>query len=164
MAGTGGVTRHLGGGLCGILPLVEHLCQRCGSAARQAAAVTVHGALVVVGIALVPFGNEHRFDALGAITLERGLFHFQPRVGLEVLHLLLVGIQPELHVLGQAAHVLQRTVTIGKDFLGTVVTSDNDKAAVGVHHIISGLVGAAGIHLLMDPLDGGSGSIEAALA
>ena len=85
-------------------------------------------------------------------------------MSLEVLHLVLVIIQPELHVLGQAAHVLQRTVTIGKDFLGTVITSNNDKAHVGVDDIIGRLTGIGGIQFLMYTLDVGRCGVEAPLA
>ena len=139
LAGAGRVTRNRGCGLGGILPLVEHLCQRGACATRQAAAVTIHGALVVVGVALVPLGFKHRLNALGAVGSHFGRLDHQTRVGLQVLDLALVAIQPELHVLGQLAHI-QVALAIGKDFLCTVVTSNNDIALVGINDVVGSLV------------------------
>ena len=47
-------------------------------------------------------------------------------------------VEPETHVLGQVLEVVvgQGCVTIGEDALCTVITSDDDKAGIGVHDIV----------------------------
>ena len=85
-------------------------------------------------------------------------------MGLEVFYLLLVIIQPEFHILWQIVHVVQRMVTVGQNLLSPVITCDNSKTAIGVHHIINSLIGTARVYFLMHPLDRGNGSIESVFA
>ena len=63
-------------------------------------------------------------------------------MGVQVLHLFLIGAEQPLQVAGQVVHVY-RALAKAQDFLGTVVAGNNDKraAVAGVEHIVVGGVG-----------------------
>ena len=58
-------------------------------------------------------------------------------MGLQILHLSLVHVQEELHALGKVIHAGKAAVTIGKDFICTVITRDDNEALVGVDDVVS---------------------------
>ena len=109
--------------------------------------------MVVIGGILVPLGGEHwsnggRCEAL----LELRLVNNQAGMGLEIFDLSLIGTQPEFHVIGHARHV-QGTVAIGQNLMGTVITRDDDKAAIAIENVICRQVSTAGIGFGMQQFD-----------
>ena len=58
-------------------------------------------------------------------------------MSLQVLHLLLVHVQEELHGLGQVIEVLQLAFAVSENLASTVITSDDDIATVGVDDVVS---------------------------
>lgn len=81
-------------------------------------------------------------------------------MGLQVLNLVLVGSQPEFHVLGHRAHV-DIAVAIGQNLLGTVIARHDDKAVGTIENVINRRGGQLGVHLGMSELQIGHGSCEA---
>ena len=121
--------------------------QRCGGTAGLRTAVTVHGALPVIGVALVPLGLEQRLDN-GSGT-HHGLCLGKIGAQLQLLELGLVLLQPETHVLGNRVQILDRAVAIGENLLSTVIARNDHKAALGVENVIHGTVVHLGVHLGM---------------
>ena len=79
--------------------MVEYLSQRGAGATGQSTGITILWTLVKVRTVLIPHGFEHGFNALTCPDDRLG--HYHAGVGLQEFHLLLIVIEPELHVLGQ---------------------------------------------------------------
>ena len=129
-----------------VFPEIEHHRQRRGRTTRQAG-VSIKDAIFVIGRVLVPLGREQRLDLDGPTAIfQGGQLDNQSWMGLQILELLLIGAQPELHIFRHVLHV-QRAVAMGKNLVGAVITRYDDKALVVVEDVIHSLVGLRGVHL-----------------
>ena len=72
------------------------------------------------------------------------------------LNLAFIGTQPVTHIVRHASHV-QGTVAVGKNLLGTVVTSNNDKAIIGIEDVIVRQTRTVITHLGIEQFDVTSG-------
>ena len=108
--------------------------------------------MVPIGLSLVPLGSEQRLDGgwRQTLTVVR-LVYYKVRSVLQELELTLVLAEPTAHVVGHAVHV-QLTVTMGQYGLGTIITGNDDKTALGIENVVGRLLGMAGINLGVNQL------------
>ena len=138
----GDVFLHLCDGLGAMV--VEDLGHGRGYAAGDATSEgEVHGALVVVGRALVPAGGAERGHCRMRGSLEQGSTGVCDGVLLDVLELLRLPAEPVLHVLRQAGVVERAFVRVAQDGIDGVVARGDDIALVlaTVEDVVEFMVG-----------------------
>ena len=120
-----------------MFPEIHHLRHcRCHTT-RDGALITIHRTQAVVGVPLVPFTSQQRFNAAA--------IHRPPRCSglrmlVQIFHLGIVSLQPGLHIHRHVLRVERSPIGIAQNGRNTVVGTGNDESLTFTHveHVVAG--------------------------